>query len=285
MTLIEVILTLAILTILLAGLGGLVGGALSQWRYGQGRSELLYQGNFAMERMVEATSRSRRLLVPLADNPATVAVVENERELLAVTLDPGLDRDADGFADADNDKDGLVDEDIPTDNTNDGVPGIVGIDDDGDGNVDEDPGGADGFTDNDEDGVVREDCIDGIDNDGDGTIDEDIPKDNDELGGNDGDFDNDGDGLESEDWLDPVVFFVSADGTTLMERMPTLNPVTGADYAERPILQAQLVELEVERLPAGPDDRGVLVEITLLLHDAEAGDLTLQSLVRVGKGE
>ncbi len=284
MTLVEVLLTLAVVTVLLAGLSTVLAEALNQWRHGQGRSELLYQGRFAMERMVEAASRSRRLMVPLADNPAT-PWEEDEREILAVTLDPGLDRDSDGFADADNDKDGLIDEDIPTDNTNDTVTGIIGIDDDGDGTIDELAAGGDGYTDNDEDGSKREDCIDGIDNDGDGTVDEDIPKDNDRLGGDKNPYDNDGDGLKHEDWLDPVVFFVSADEKRLMERMPDLNPVSGADFTERAIAEAESVELEVERLTMEPDERAVQVKITLNLKDAQGESATFKAQVRVGRGE
>ena len=143
---------------------------------------------FAMDRMVHATRRSERLLVPLADNPSTnwrenvreqtfpASAPEGDSKLatavLAVTLDPTLDIDADGFADGDNDKDGLVDEDPGGDNTFDGMPGIAEIDDDGDGVAD---GAGTNDKDNDEDGTPIDDWLDGLDNDGDGAIDEDIP--------------------------------------------------------------------------------------------------------------
>ena len=89
--------------------------------------------------MVEA---STRLMVPLEVTTAT-------RDVLAVALPPGLNRNGDGYADADN-KNGVVDDDLPADETNDGGAGIIGIDDDGDGLVDN---GA-SFTDNDENGTI-----------------------------------------------------------------------------------------------------------------------------------
>ena len=278
MTLIEVILALAIGSILILGFGRVVRGALDVWYHSRARQELIYQGNFAMERITNAVTKTERLLVPLADNTGT-GQDESLRDVLAVTLDPSLDRDNDGFADADNDKDGNVDEDIPPDNTNDGAPGVVDIDDDNDGITDEA-----NSRDNDEDGSVAEDWINSTDDDGDGSTDEDIPRRNDQFDAGASTYDNDDDELESEDWLDAVVYFVTADGTALMERLPNLNPVNGNDYTERTIANADTIIFTVDRLAFTSGDRAVLLDITLSLDDDQGGTVNLQSKVRVGGG-
>ena len=96
---------------------------------------------------------------------------------------------------ADDDGDGLIDEDP-----------VELIDNDGDGLINEDP--EDPQIDNDGDGSVNEDPINNLDDDGDGQIDEDpreaFDSDYDGLIDEDGpdpQIDNDGDGLFSEDGL------------------------------------------------------------------------------------
>ena len=44
------------------------------------------------------------------------------------------------------------------------------------------------------------------------------------------------------DWIDPVVYRVS--GGQLLERLPNLNPTSGADYTERPIAEWRPFDLE-----------------------------------------
>jgi hypothetical protein len=245
-------------------------------------------------------------MIPLGDNTATTAWKESERNVLAVTLDPTLDRDKDGWADANNDKDYLdvnksgtrdtgeperIDEDSDKDNNNDGQAGITGIDDDGDGTVD-------GLSvhDNDEDSRNFEDSINGIDDDGDGSIDEDI--DNDMTGdgqpgvtGVDDDFDgsidegiknddDDEDDLVSEDWLDPVVYFLN--GTTLMERLPNINPIDGTDYTQYPIAE-NVSQFLVKRITGG-NGTTALVDITLTLTPLNAEPVTLNTRIGAGSG-
>ena len=96
---------------------------------------------------------------------------------------------------ADDDGDGLIDEDP-----------VELIDNDGDGQINEDP--VDPQVDNDGDGQINEDPDNNRDDDGDGLIDEDplelIDNDGDELIDEDGpdpQIDNDGDGLLNEDGL------------------------------------------------------------------------------------
>jgi len=285
LTLAEILITVAIAGILVLGINGLTGSAYEQWQYSNERQEMLSQGNFAMSRIIQAVNATRRVLIPLVDDPAT-AYSESQRNILAVTLDPGLDRDVDGFADGDNDKDGLIDEDIPADNTFDGLPGLKGVDDNNDGLVDENPGGADFASDNDEDGRKREDCLNGIDDDLDGSIDEDLPKQNDKVGGNaNNDFDNDGDGRTNEDWLDPVLYLVSADGKQLVERMPGLNPIDGTNYAEYPVAEAERITFTVQRLPVAVGAQAELVNVILLLSGKYGGDIRFETSLRIGSGK
>ena len=179
LTLAELLIAIAIGGLLLAGLSGVAGGALRAEAAARERNALETDARLAMQRMVAAVAGTRRLLLPLAENPAT-GYSESIRDpgVLAVTLDWSIDRDRDGFADADNDKDGRIDEDPSGDFSNDAANGIVGIDDDNDGAVDE--GGVDGSgvaADDDEAGGFDEDPENGLDDDADGMVDEDAAKD------------------------------------------------------------------------------------------------------------
>ena len=289
-TLLELLVVLVAGSLLLAGLSGVVGQSLRTWSVVSERQDLTQQARFAMDRMITAANETSRLLVPLPENPVT-GQSESVRDVLAVTLGPGVDRDNDGFADADNDRDGIIDEDVSDDNTNDGAPGLIGIDDDNDGLIDEGS-----FRDDDEDGTSNEDDSNGLDDDGDSNVDEDFD------GDMNGDFDpgvsgvdddgdgfvdegnredDDEDGLVNEDWLDPVVFLLN--GTTLLERVPSLDPVDGTDFRES-VLAEDVSQFRVERLPPGPDDRALLVELILTLSSAGGEVISLSSLVRVGGG-
>ncbi len=293
-TLVELLIAVVIAAMLILGIYSVVGGSLRAREHSREQNDLTRQAQFAMQRMVQAVSRTERLLLPLAENPGT-AWSESTRDpgVLAVTLDPTIDRDSDGFADADNDKDGRIDEDLGNDNSNDNMPGLIGIDDNNDGNIDVTAGTPN--KDNDEDGVDTEDHLNGIDDDGDGSIDEDIQQDNNKdnapgLSGidDDGDglvdegqnSDDDEDGQSNEDWLDPVVYFLS--GTNLMERMPDINPVDGTDYTER-VVADNVSSFRTTRIPAA-GKRAVVVEISLTLQGVGGNEIGLNTHVRVGSG-
>ena len=296
LTLIELMLALLTASILLMGLGQVVGESLHSWSSARERNDLTRQARFAMDRMIAAVRGSERLILPLAENSAT-AYSESVRDVLAVLLDPTLDRDSDGFADADNDKDGLVDEDPGFDQTNDGASGIVGIDDDNDGLIDESSVGDDD-EDEDQTGAKDEETLNGVDDDADGAVDEDLHADlnqdgaagvlgvdddgdalTDESSAGDDDEDEDDRGTVDEDWRDAVVYRLS--GTTLLERFPNINPVDGSDYTESPIAD-NVSLLRVERLPSGPNDRAVLIDLTLELSGPLGATVSLNSRVRVG---
>ncbi len=295
--LVELLISLTVAAILMGGVMTVVGESLNTEVIIRQRMELTQQAHFAMQRMSKAVGKTRYLMLPLVENPAT-AWSESVRDVLAVSLDPTLDRDADGWADANNDKDwqdlnlnGIrdnnewerIDEDTHSDMTNDAKPGIIGIDDDGDGSIDEG-----GKNDDDEDGVTDEEKqgeqdldgdfsfaedghqqmihdnkpgLAGIDDDGDGAVDEGDKNDDDE------------DGMKNEDWIDPVVFYIS--GSSLIERMPVINPLDGTLYIENTIA-SQVSYFQVTRLPQG-GDRAPQVEIklTLTATDGESFSLTV----------
>ena len=330
-TLIEILISSAIAALIMSGLIGVISLTLDAEDSSRNINDLTQQTRFAMQRMVTAISSTQRLMLPLADNPSTdwqeqlrVETVPasapegsstKATAVLAVTLSTTIDRDGDGWADANNDKDfhdydndtvqdsdepERIDEDVSDDNSNDNAAGIIGIDDDGNGTADD--SSAD---DNDEDGSALEDSVDGVDNDNDGAIDEDITKDmngDNQPGvtGVDDDYDtvvdeggtplkadDDEDGSEDEDWFDPVVYYLS--GSDLIERMPSQTDttgdflVTGADFTENTI--ASNVSLfRVERLAQG-SDRFVRVDLTLELNHPTSGEtFSLQTQVRVGGG-
>jgi hypothetical protein len=132
-----------IAALVLGSLAGMLGGLRQSDAVIGERATLQRDARLALERIAAMVEASTRLMVPLEVTTAT-------RDVLAVALPPGLDRNGDGYADADNNKNGVVDDDLPADETNDGGAGIIGIDDDGDGLVDN---GA-SFTDNDENGTI-----------------------------------------------------------------------------------------------------------------------------------
>jgi type II secretory pathway pseudopilin PulG len=313
-TYVELLIVVAISGLIMLALMGVVNTATETSDLVRQRNDLAQQARFALNRMVDMTSRSPRLLLPLIDNPGT-NWPENLREqtipasppigdstlstaVLAITLPHDIDLDQDGTPDADNDADGRFDEDPQVDNHNDNAPGIAGIDDNGDGTAD-DSIDVKPNADNDEDDSATEDSIDGIDNDNDGSVDEDLRSDlnNDGQAGfagvdDDGDGsidegnlnDDDEDGLVDEDSFDAVVFYLV--GGSLTERMPVPwdqnadSVSSGEDYVESE-LAINVTRFGVERV----DHHNIrdIVDLTLELTDPDSGEtVSLQTRVRVG---
>lgn len=312
-TLLELMVASLLAGLLLAGLTGIIKQALGTDAVVEERNLLMQDARFAMNRMTSTTSRSRRLLLPLSDNPNT-NWPEHIREetipasppigsstfataVLAVTLPANIDLDADGFPDADDDRDGQIDEDLPNDIHHDFFPGIMLIDDDGDGTVDE----GTGWAEDDEDGTENEDPIDGVDNDGDGSIDEDPPTDmngdgcagicgvDDDSSGEIDNVSSDNDdetGSGFDDAYDPVVFYL--DGNVLMERMPVPwnedgistpdGPVDGRDFVSS-VIAENVTRFRVERVTSAGTE---LVDIVLELEGGSGIAVNVHARVRVG---
>lgn len=296
-TLLELLICLALATIIMLGLSDIISTSLATRRLVHAENDSALQAEFAMDRIRRMVRGSRRLILPMSDNPAT-AWNESRRDVLAITLPAIIDLDFDDTPDADNDGDGLLDEDLPGDNDNNGEAGIIGIDDDGDGSVDESDS-LEPYNDNDENNLQSDDWVDGLDNDDDGSIDEDMHQDmnKDFAPGIEGiDDDNDGakdeghmadddeDGTTNEDWFDPVVFYLA--GTTLVERLPVPWDengdflVTGKDYVENPLAE-NVSRFEVTKTITA-SDAVQLITIELELTGAGAEPYTLEATIRVG---
>ncbi len=314
-TLVELLITTAIAVILVSAMSGIIDHVLHANQATQLRNNTIQTAHLAMQRMVNAVATTRQLLVPLNDNSATT-YREHVREetvpasppetgsskataVLAVTLPSSFDLDGDGIPDADNDQDGRIDEDLPSDIHNDGEPGLRGFDDDGNGVVDFwlSPSGDDDESNN---LAQSEDPINGIDDDGDGTIDEDP---NEDMNGDgapgvagiddDGDGvtdegnieDDDEDGFDNEDWLDPLVFYLN--NGELIERIAvpwdtnTSGGVDGRDYVESTLAE-NVTLLRFERVPLSVGGRAQLVDITLEITPPQGEPFSLNTQVRVG---
>jgi len=311
-TYVELLITLAIASLIILGLSGVVGQALQSQDAVSETNKLTRDARFAMQRMLHTVANSQRLLLPFRDKPST-NWPENIREqtippslpigdstlataVLAVTLPAYVDLDNDGIPDADNDADGRIDEDPPADATWDLAPGITLIDDDGDGSVDE--GGAN----NDDDetqSVSDEDPIDGVDNDADNNIDEDFGADMNADGcpgicgvDDDGDGsidegnvnDDDEDGQTDEDFYGSIVFYLDngiiKERTTVPWDQSGGGLVSGLDYIISDIAD-NVTRFRVERLDNGSVVE--IIELTLDLTSPLTGEtVSLQAQVRVG---
>jgi prepilin-type N-terminal cleavage/methylation domain-containing protein len=312
LTLLELLVTVTISLLIFGGLSGVVRMTLNTRSDLETRTELMRQASFAMDRMVRSVSHSRNLILPLADRAST-NWPEHIREqtipasppigdstlataVLAVTLPAYSDLDFDGFPDADNDRDGRIDEDPGGDQNHDIAAGIFAIDDDGDGAVDESGGFY--FDDDEYEGFIDEDPLNGLDDDGDGSVDEDTPADlngdgcagmcsvDDNANGlidEAAASDDDEDGSVDEDWYDAVVF--SLTGDSLIERTPVPwdesgnGSITGRDYVASEIAN-QVTRLRFERLSGS--NGSTLLDVTLELTGADDQQVTLNRQVRLG---
>lgn len=105
-TLLELLISIAILSIIMLGLQQVMGTALSAHRRTTEKTELLSQARYAMERMVMFVQETDQIDIPSAER-----LVVNER--LLDTYDNDLHVylfEGDGYLDGDNDHNGLVNE-------------------------------------------------------------------------------------------------------------------------------------------------------------------------------
>jgi len=299
-TLVEVLLAVVIGSLLLAGLANISRSALSLSNEISAQSQLDQQAQATLQLMADSLRNSTQLLIPQQD-----LFNNSDRDfrrhgvngaVLGFRISPKRDFNDDNIVDADQDGDGVVDEDPGADTNNDFAAGIWLIDDDGDGLVDEGS-----FLDDDEDGQINEDPINGADDDNDGLIDEDPSGD---LNG-DGkpgienvDDDNDGfvdegffidsdqeNGLPNHDWFDTAAFYIEPPSTlTLRTPVPwdenNTGLVNGRDTVTESLV-ANVAALEFERFPR-ESRRSDLVRMLLTLEDDEGRTATVETTVQVG---
>lgn len=312
LSLVEVLVALVAAAGLLVGAAPLLQHAMSARVETDARLTLNRDAHFALQRLSDAVGQTHRVFVPQVDLDET-DFDESVREqyvpdslaplgagggtaLLSVALGARVDTDGDGVADADNDRDGQVDEDPGGDITNDDANGVYQMDDNGDGVVD--PSSFSNFEDDDEyRNFPNEDPVNGRDDDGDGSVDEDP---NNDLNGDgqpgvagvddDGDGlidegnrdDDDEDGQVDEDWFDAVSFYLDDD--RLIERRPAGQDVTGDGVITgRDVVDIILIEdvqyLRIARETA--TDNGVLIELTLTLA-RDGREQTVRTAIRSG---
>ena len=105
-TLLELLISIAILSIIMIGLHQAMNTALSAHQKTTARQELLARARYSMERMVMFVQETDQIEIPAADN-----LVLNERVLDTYDNDThGYRAEGDGYLDADNDRDGVVNE-------------------------------------------------------------------------------------------------------------------------------------------------------------------------------
>jgi prepilin-type N-terminal cleavage/methylation domain-containing protein len=107
-TLLELLISIAILSIIMIGLHQVIGTALSAHRQTTEKNELLAQARYAVERMVMFVQETDQIEVPSVDR-----LVVSERLLDTYRNDTQFyQAEGDGYLDADNDQDGLVNEGV-----------------------------------------------------------------------------------------------------------------------------------------------------------------------------
>lgn len=230
MTLVELTISIAILSLIALAAAALLSICLQAQSFGQAKTSLQQEGTLAMERMVRQLQMTSRVIAPNGQAPTLEALV----------VAAGLNNDKDFYFD-----DPLfprIDEDQDDDNDGDGAAGVKALDDDGDSVVDE--GNAE---DNDEDGLSAEDPLNGLDDDGDQSIDEDVGADmsgdgaagiaamDDDGDGaiDEGDIgDDDEDGQSGEDILEALTYAYDAATGTLSEKVTNGAAVVLASRVE-----------------------------------------------------
>jgi prepilin-type N-terminal cleavage/methylation domain-containing protein len=207
LTLTELLISIAIISLIAGVSTRMIVGALDSWEHNRGKEDLRNTARLAMERMVSRIRATTWVLMPLMisdpTDPGYPASSYYPRDILAVS---GM---------IDNDADGVADEDPYKNLTQSGKSGLKNIDDNNDGIIDN----GNSTEDDDEDSLKNEDPIDGVDNDGDGRIDEDAH--NAFYGSAEND---DGDSKNNEDFFDPVIYYLQ--GTDLKERHDELQFTT-----------------------------------------------------------
>lgn len=254
LTLIEMLISIVILSLVAGVLTQMVAGALDSWSYNKDREDLLNTARLAMERMVSRVRTTKWVMLPLmisdSTDPGYPASSYYPRDILAVS------------GTIDNDADGRQDEDPGDDIDGNILSGLMGIDDNNDGIVDN----GNGAQDDDEDGTRNEDPVDSVDNDGDGRVDEDP-----DTAFYSSAADDDNDGVEGDDVFDPVIYYLN--GTVLRERHDEYNFTNSDDIIAENVAQFMVLRRRV--------NGNTLIDIYLKLDNGkDSVELTTTTLAR-----
>ena len=310
---IELTISAVIASMIMIALQSVIGTATSIEENIHDQNTVLRDSKSALQRMVYFVAQSEQLILPLVDNPDT-DWPEHIREqtlpasapigsslkasaVLAVTIPKDFDLDKNKRPDADDDGDGLIDEDLPSDMNNDGAPGIFGIDDDGDGRVDEESND----NDDEQQNIDNEEIANQLDDDNDGALDEDVSADMNKDGcsgicqlDDDGDGvadedninDDDEDGRVDEDPINPVVYYFQQG--KIIERLPAPwdvnndSAVNGQDFIEN-VIAENVRRFRIERIDS--DRSQPLIHIIIESTYSAEDQTSLETYIRLGSGK
>jgi prepilin-type N-terminal cleavage/methylation domain-containing protein len=227
LTLVELILSMAIMGLVTAGLSSLMLVSLQAYDYGNKQTDLHLEAMEVMDRLTSGVRHSTLMFIPNAHKPTRPMLsfsgdVNNDTDnYFGDPLFPKIDEDGDadmgddkrsGLKNVDDNGNNLKDEGVENNDDEDLLADedpINGKDDDNDGNFDEDPG-ADWQGDN-------APGLSAIDDNGNGAVDD----------GNSS-ADDDEDGSTNEDSVDPVTYELN--GTQLIENLRDTGSGGGTDY-------------------------------------------------------
>ncbi|MFH1077392.1 MAG: prepilin-type N-terminal cleavage/methylation domain-containing protein [Pseudomonadota bacterium] len=119
-TLLELLISIAILGIIVAGLQQVIGSAVSTYKVNKEKQELVSEAQYAMERMVMFVQETGKINSPVLDTPQVNTLEVSERVLDNYNnTSRAYVADGDGLLDTDHDSDGLIDENEDTGGSDD----------------------------------------------------------------------------------------------------------------------------------------------------------------------
>lgn len=113
-TLMELLISIAILGIIMVGLQQTISTALSAYNENKTRQDLLARGRYAMERMAMFINECDDAPLPNAQTDQEMVKVSERVVDTYNNATQAYDIDGDGYPDADNDADGIINEDATT---------------------------------------------------------------------------------------------------------------------------------------------------------------------------
>lgn len=114
-TLFELLVSITLLGIIMIGLQQVAGNALSSYAAAQEKQELLSAANYALERMVMFAEDCDQITNPVSETVENVLIISERVIDTYNNSTHAYDIDGDGILDADNDANGLVNDDAVAD--------------------------------------------------------------------------------------------------------------------------------------------------------------------------